>query len=378
MTVPLLVVGDPGRLRQIVMNLVGNAVKFTSKGEVGGLRDDPLTITSNSDHPPHRERHRQSVFRRPSNEQFSKHLRKLTHPLTRKFGGTGLGLAISSHLVRTDGWPHFVESEVGSGSTFHVYSPLRREHPRHRNRAPSRHARTRRRSGAQLTRAFSRRWSAVGEWNLPSWTARHPQQAAMRTTSYDVLVIDCALTGRLRARTGESYAVTWQSFCCCRHSRARRRSSRASWQLTPSGEAVRAVECDLPERPRGRGGLSQKPPWTRESQHLRILLAEDNPVNQRVAVRLFEKRGHQVAVAEDGTRLLAMLERGSYDVILMDLQMPVRGGLRDDNRNSPSRARGGGRIHCCSHRTCDEGRSRALHCCRNGRIPSPKPSESAT
>ena len=213
--VPERLLGDPGRLRQILVNLIGNAVKFTDRGEIvvqvrahatGADRVD-LSVTVRDTGigiPADKCAH---IF-----EAFS----QADTSTTRQFGGTGLGLTISNRLVELMGGTLSVESTVGVGSTFSLLLPL----------------------------AVDRHSSAAG--------------------GYTPLLAD------------DGASVTQRS--------------------------------------------------------LQVLLVEDNVVNQRLATRLLEKWGHKVTLAENGLEALEHIERGQFDVALMDMQMPVLGGIEATRR----------------------------------------------
>ena len=213
--VPTLICGDPARLRQVIVNLIGNALKFTEKGEIilrvelGRIQDDSLRLQFQvSDTgigiPPQKQ---SLIF-----EAFA----QADSSTTRKYGGTGLGLSISSHIVRLMGGCMWVESEPGSGSRFYFTADMKRvQEP------------------------------------VPVESAR--------------------------------------------------------------------LESPLVERRLPPVGLSQP--------SLRILLAEDNIINQRLGRKLLEKQGHVVTVAGNGREALGLLEGNEFDLVLMDVQMPEMDGL---------------------------------------------------
>ena len=220
--VPERVVGDLNRLRQIIINLVGNAIKFTARGQVG------LRISLDSQTPPDLQLHfvvtdtgmgiaeekQRLIF-----EAFS----QADGSTARKFGGTGLGLSISSQLVALMGGKIWVESALGHGSQFH------------------------------FTGSF--------------------------------------------------------------------------------GEALQVIEAVSPAVPLPLAAA-------KTHRRLRVLLAEDNAVNQKIATRVLEKHGYQVTVAADGRQALAARDRASFDVVLMDVQMPGMDGfectaaIRDHERET--------------------------------------------
>jgi len=207
--VPERVVGDPDRLRQVLVNLLNNAIKFTDRGEISiSVRREPspeaITLLFSV---------RDSGIGIPADKQalIFDAFRQADGSTTRKYGGTGLGLAICSRLVKLMGGSIWVESEPGHGSTFH----------------------------------FRARFGLVTE------------------------------------RVGRS------------------EPSRTAGATVPSGPRL----------------------------DLHILLAEDNPVNQRLASKILEKRGHRVSVAATGTGALERVKQEEFDLILMDVQMPDMDGL---------------------------------------------------
>jgi two-component system, sensor histidine kinase len=236
---PHTVIGDASRLRQVLVNLLGNAVKFTESGEVAlvvraefrrglgfcvlhfAIRDTGIGIPLEK---------QQSIF-----DAFS----QADGSTTRRFGGSGLGLTISSGLVRQMGGEIEVESETGRGSTF-----------------------------------------------------RFTIKAGLATRPESPPLADGILGLQLLAEGGAALPIR----------AAEPASSRPSAQDAPP---------ELAAAPAGR----------------RVLLVEDNLVNQRLAQRLLEKRGHSVVVADDGQVALKILEDFEFDLILMDLQMPELDGF---------------------------------------------------
>jgi signal transduction histidine kinase/CheY-like chemotaxis protein/HAMP domain-containing protein len=228
--VPEVVRGDAGRLRQVIVNLVGNAIKFTSQGEVavrvqagvnGGLLHFTVSDTGIGIAP---DKHA-LIF-----EAFS----QADSSTTRKYGGTGLGLTISARLVEMMGGRIWVDSHAGRGSQFHFT--------------------------AQLEAADA----------IESGGPASPEQLR----GAKVLV-------------------------------ARVPGARNHDGAPPP--------LDLPRSAAAAG--------------LRMLLAEDNPVNQLLMTRLLEKRGHHVVPAANGREVLALLDQGRFDIVFMDLQMPEMDGL---------------------------------------------------
>jgi CheY-like chemotaxis protein/anti-sigma regulatory factor (Ser/Thr protein kinase) len=216
-TIPKAMRGDPQRLRQVLLNLLGNAVKFTSRGSVTlrvrPMRDDTarqdvlqISVTDTGIGIPADKQ--EVIF-----DTFT----QADSTTTRRFGGTGLGLAISRQLIDMMGGRIWVESEVGRGSTFFFSLPL-----------------------------------------------------------------------------------------------------RASAGLSPPEPVKTTARQRLGERP----GISGQP-----LRPMRILLAEDEPANQMFARTFLEEEGHEVEVADNGARALEKLAEGGFDLVLMDVSMPVMDGL---------------------------------------------------
>ncbi|HXG12803.1 MAG TPA: PAS domain S-box protein [Gemmataceae bacterium] len=390
--VPDDLVGDPARLRQVLVNLVGNALKFTERGEVvvevrsqgsgvrsqepgvrgqeSGIRGQPLGGEGQGQAP--REEISPTEPRPLTPDSCLLHFsvrdtgigippdkqRLIFDPfaqadgsLARKHGGTGLGLAISSRLVEMMGGRLQVESAVGRGSTFHFSACFERaKEPA----APPVLPEPGRLRGVPVLvvddNATNRR---ILEELLIAWQMK-PYAAASGPAALAEM--------RRRAEAGEPFALVlldsampeMDGFAVA--AQVRRQPLLASTpliMLTSAGQVgdvarcrelgislyltkpvkqtdlYRAIAATLGEAgvgaPTAEGPDRARPDTGRP---LRILLAEDNPVNQTLAVNLLRKRGHEVVVAGTGGEALAALERGRFDVVLMDVQMPEMDGFQ--------------------------------------------------
>ncbi|MEO7152838.1 MAG: response regulator [Burkholderiaceae bacterium] len=353
--VPQAIHGDPTRLRQVLVNLAANAVKFTDAGEVVlRLRSAPradgrleltfaVTDTGIGLTPEGMGRLFQSFSQADSST-------------TRKYGGTGLGLAISRRLTELMGGRMWAESAgPGRGSTFSfsiVAAPaeLPREHGRALRGAQPELA------GLRLLvvddNATNRRVLALqtGGWGMRPRETGSPAEALRWVESgesFDLAVLDMhmpemdglALGQRLHAlrpglplvlfsslgrrETGDAQSLfsaylakpvrQSQLFDTLAGVLARRSHDAAQTPASPAAPAPA-------ERPRIDPGLAAAHP-------LRILLAEDNAVNQKLALRLLQQMGYRADVAANGLEALAAVERQAYDVVLMDVQMPEMDGL---------------------------------------------------
>jgi two-component system, sensor histidine kinase and response regulator len=346
---PDYVVGDPMRLRQIVLNLVGNAIKFTPAGEVllavrpeGASADDLCLHFEIRDTGIGIPREKQDLIFEPFSQADGS--------TTRDFGGTGLGLTISNRLVKMMHGRLWVESEPGRGSSFHFTARFGRANDVERpvDNAPL--------AGVPALivddNATNRRILALqlGTWQMrPSAAASGREALAMLRRASDVgapfslVLLDVHMPGMDGFEVAERIyrspdfpraVVMLLSSGQKREDVARCRELGIAMYLTKPvrrAELRTAISAALygPSTPGtlvNTALIAAEPP--REIQaNLRVLLVEDNPVNQRLAQRILQKAGLAVVVAGNGKEALAALEGQSFDLILMDVQMPVMDGF---------------------------------------------------
>jgi two-component system, sensor histidine kinase and response regulator len=348
--VPDVLLGDEGRLRQVLLNVMGNAIKFTTEGEVVlhvnvetvGARRVTLHFAVSDTGigiPPDKQ------------AQIFQAFTQADSSTTRRYGGTGLGLAIALRLVELMGGHMWIESEVGRGSTFHFTADFDAPRP------------------AAITPAAGRRKALEGlrvlvvddnatnrrilEEMLASWrmrpTAVHDAEsalAALRRTAggpepFDVVISDCQMPdvdGFTLAR---------------RIKRERRLAATPMVMLTSIGSPRDVARCrkigvdaylskpvkhsDLLDALVTLFGVStrQQPASGRPAvraprRPLRILVAEDNLVNRKLVTRLLQKRGHRIAAVDNGRAAVASVASATekrFDLVLMDVQMPEMNGL---------------------------------------------------
>jgi len=356
--VPDQVVGDPTRVRQIITNLVGNAIKFTEQGEVA------VEVGVESEEPDHTYFHfmiRDTGVGIPEEKQkiIFEPFSQADGSMTRKYGGTGLGLAISSQLVQMIGGRLWVESEVGRGSTFHFTGRFAAA-----TTSPAVAA-----SEASLTglrvlvvddNATNRRilGDMLQHWEMKPVLAEGGEVAlaALRGAQGDgqpfTLVLTDAHMPKMDGfelaecirRTPALAGATIMMLTSAgqRGDAARCRTLGVAAYLTKPirqselCQAIRTVLGKQAGRPEAFGlvtrhSLRERRLWSavirQPAESLHILLAEDNAVNQRLAVRLLERRGYTVVVAGNGGEALAALQRENFDLALMDVQMPEMDGL---------------------------------------------------
>ena len=348
--VPEYLIGDPGRLRQIVLNLVGNAIKFTERGEVVLLvdldsrGDDRVTLHFAV---------RDTGIGIPADKQriIFEAFEQADASTTRRYGGTGLGLAITSSLVKLMGGRIWVESEPGQGSTFHFTARFGLGH--RIGSAP----------GADFSRLRDlpalvvddnatnrhilvevlRRWKMLPtEAHGGKHALELLQQCKETRNPYALILLDSqmpemdgfAVAEFVKRDPELSRAVILMltsggqpgDAASCRH------LGIAAYLMKPvrQTELLDAILLALG----APCGPSTRPLVTRhylkeERRGLRILLVEDNPVNQALVMRLLEKRGHLVELATNGREALNTLEKNptpGFDLILMDMLMPEMKG----------------------------------------------------
>ena len=367
--VPDALVGDPGRLRQILVNLIGNAIKFTERGEVvvevrvqepgfrsqGSVKASDSDIDSCSLIPDSCELHflvRDTgigIAREKAGLLFQA-FSQVDSSTTRKYGGTGLGLAISAQLAQLMGGRAWVESDVGRGSTFHFTARFRLS----TNPPPIVPQLAVPLLGLPVLvvddNATNRRilQEMLTNWRMKPTVVASGREAlaaldeARRSGSiYALVLLDGMMPEmdgfELAARIKEQPGLVGAALMML-SSADRKEDSARCRQLGVSAYLVKPIrQSDLLDAIvttlHDRGHVDERPTegsrtTTPLATHrLRLLLAEDNAVNQRVAVRLLEKRGHQVVVVNTGCQAVETALEQSFDAILMDVQMPEMDGF---------------------------------------------------
>ena len=347
---PLLVRGDPGRLRQVLLNLLGNAVKFTERGEIE-VRVAPEAGTGAG--PAIHLAVRDTGIGIPPDKQglVFEAFAQADASTTRRFGGTGLGLAICRRLVEMMGGRLWLESEPGRGSVFHFTVRLTAAAappgPARRDMEPLRGRRVLVADDCRTnTRQLGLQLQHLGLKPSLAFSAdealRKVSEARMGDQPFDCLVVDAQMPGneslalvrRLIAEGVDARRIAVMSTlprqradgheCDTLGVRTRLVKPCLGRDLADAFLAQGAEGVDLaPFDVDGAIAAAGQPGPGR----LKVLLAEDNPVNQTLAVRILEKAGHAVTVANDGREAVDLFEREHFDVILMDVQMPVMGGF---------------------------------------------------
>lgn len=347
--VPIGVNGDLARLRQIMLNLLSNAVKFTEAGEVVltvaakplgagkvaltfAVRDTGIGLSAQG---------MGRLFQSFSQADSS---------TTRKYGGTGLGLAISKRLAELMGGTMWVESHgPGTGSTFFftIEASVAESPPSRRRISP----------GLQLElqgkralivddNATNRRVLAaqIGKWGMDSRDSESPAEALQwleQGEQFDLAILDMhmpqmdgvELARRIRASHGALPLVLFSSAggreAGDAESLFNARLSKPIHQSQLLDTLVNLLAHERPAKPAppDHAAKPQIDPTMAARHPLRILLAEDNAVNQKLAMRLLQQMGYRADLASNGIEAVESVQRQAYDVVLMDVQMPELDGL---------------------------------------------------
>jgi two-component system sensor histidine kinase/response regulator len=355
--VPDRLVGDPDRLRQILLNLVGNAVKFTERGEVaveivregGDEKECRLRVTV---------RDTGIGIPREKLDLIFQPFAQADSSTTRKYGGTGLGLTISTRLVALMGGAIEVESEPGKGSVFCFTCRLGVGKSPGREPIPESLVRLR---GLPVLvvddNDTNRRYLAkiLARWGLEVRVAAGgpealalAEEARRSGREFRLSILDVnmpemdgfELARRLREDAGERSPEVILLTSSSRKGEDSARSHevgatayllkpiRAKALLRAILDAVKDPAAGAAADPLLRGSKARR----KAGKTFRVLLVEDNLVNQKVAGAILRKKGHEVTIASNGEEGIAALEKGSFDVVLMDVQMPVLGGLEATRR----------------------------------------------
>ena len=351
--VPIKLRGDGGRLRQILMNLTNNAIKFTSKGEVVvqvELVSETATIAT---------LHLKVIdtgmgIPLEKQHQLFSPFTQVDASIPRQYGGTGLGLSICKQLVTLMGGEIGVNSQLGEGSQFWLTIPFTKQmapvspvedfsYLKHRrllvvgDRATNRQA-----LGDRVSR-WRMEWNEA-ESGIQAWEML--EEARAQNRPYDLVAIACQLpeidgltlgknikedvrfastplillaSTREREEASQSLSMGFSAYLIkpVRSSRLGEAIAKIYQKSTPIDSSTSSVNLKKSERL-----VSQKP----QLPKLKILLAEDNRVNQKVALLQLQSLGYNADVAATGEEVLELLEKIPYDLILMDCQMPILNG----------------------------------------------------
>jgi len=337
--------GDPTRLRQVLTNLIGNGIKFTQSGEVivsvapVGMRDQQADLRFSV-------RDSGIGIARDQLATIFEEFTQADASMTRRYGGTGLGLAIARRLVRLMGGELAVVSEVGRGSEFHfaVTLPIEAASPR-LAAAPSLSGRRAlvvddNQANRRLLRdMLAAEGVGVAEAASANAGLEELERATREGAPYELAILDAqmperdgfALAAAIRAAPALSATRLLMLTSAGQRGDAERcRGLAIQGYLTKPvarADLLEAVAVLLAARPAPGPDLITRHAIAESRPSLRILVAEDNPVNQRVAAAMLLKRGHDVHIVSNGREAVEALQARDYDVVLMDIQMPEMDGF---------------------------------------------------
>ena len=363
---PQQLIGDPGRIRQVLINLVGNAIKFTQRGEITlhaelhaqdgkdlvihlAVRDTGIGIAPDK---------QQLIFDAFSQEDTS---------TTRRFGGTGLGLTISRRLVELMGGDMWLESEPGQGSTFHFTVRLQADPAPAQPPLAHVDAHVDLRGRRMLVvddNETNRRilCRMLDNWGVATVAADSAGQAILRANDPELGTFDCIiLDAHMPTMDGYQLAdvlsqqlspvppMMMLSSGAVRGDAERcRQAGIAGFFSKPiSAEELLAALCRvLGINEQAGEQRSSLPLVTRHSlqemqRSLNVLLVEDHPVNQKLAIGLLEKWGHHVTLAVNGQEAVNLCAGQHFDIVLMDMHMPVLDGIAATRRIRAAEQAGG-------------------------------------
>jgi len=343
--VPDAIVGDPSRLRQILVNLIGNAIKFTESGEIvvsatqeEGPDGAPRLLFTVADTGIGIAADKQSIIFNAFTQADGS--------ATRRFGGTGLGLTISAQLVSMMGGDVSVESALGRGSKFHFHLPLKVSS---RPVAPSLTPHAGEFAGLTALivddNVTSQRIASalLTSWGITVTTAGDgaAARACMRSAgkAFSLMLIDMHMPGEnglqlaAAVRKDERSAAPIVILTSSDHAEERLMGARlvdVRFVVKPVWEMVllETVRTALGNRKTidAQPAAPAVQP-TRAARQLRVLVAEDNPVNQKLAAHLLRRRGHDPVLVGNGREAVDAVAAEAFDLVLMDLQMPEMDGF---------------------------------------------------
>jgi CheY-like chemotaxis protein len=343
--VPEATIGDVTRLRQIIVNLLSNAVKFTKQGEVvlsvEMAREQPLSAHTRLLHFSVRD----TGIGIPADrmDRMFKSFSQVDSSTTRKYGGTGLGLVISKKLAEMMGGEMWVESTEGVGSTFHftIYAQTANLQRAEQMTAIPQFA------GKHLLilndnktncRILSLQTQA---WKMTSVEFSDPQEVVAsikRGDAYDLAILDMQMSKMSAAQLAQEIRAHNSSLplvilAPLGYHGSEDTSAFSAFISKPIkqyglyGALVTALSLQAADTKRAASAESKFDSHMAERHPLKILLAEDNAVNQKLATQMLKRMGYRADVAGNGLEVLEALGRQPYDVIFMDVQMPEMDGI---------------------------------------------------
>jgi len=358
--VPVIVVGDPARVRQIILNLVGNAIKFTDQGEIvvtvesekGGQNPYHLAFTVRDTGIGIPKEKQESIFGAFSQADGS---------TTRKYGGTGLGLAVSKQLVTLMHGRIWIESpvsvghllsrnnEVGPGSSFHFSAHFRKapKETQTTTAIPDINMKGKRAlvvddnlSNLEITMELMESWEMAPIATTSAQKAKEILRAPQQSNSYELILVDSDMPEedgfsliQWLARQDDLDIKTILMLTSLRNQQQINSedlsvSAVITKPVRPSDLLDAIVKVVIQPQGQTENAIQvSEPKATQPERALNILVAEDTPFNQKFISRLLDKWGYTAEIVGNGHKAVTAVAQASYDIILMDVQMPEMDGF---------------------------------------------------
>ena len=393
--VPDYLAGDASRVRQVLVNLVGNAVKFTEKGEiVVEIERDPKS-TEQTILLHFCVRDTGIGIAKDKQDMIFGAFTQADSSTTRRYGGTGLGLAITRRLIDLMGGKLWLESEPGVGSAFHFTIQFQRASAQPVSDYPDpqilSHASILVVDDNETNRIIL--VEMLGRWGMQIVTAKDAREAleilvrsGNRAPRFSAVISDLQMPDmdgfelveniRKSVQFGQIPVLLLSSSVQQGEQERCRQLGISAYLAKPiqPSELLNAILSALSlhasEPNQTQDKTQEVLPQSDRRQGMKVLLAEDNAVNRTLATRLLQKHGHTVVVVENGREALEALERETVDLVLMDVQMPEMDGLEATAAiREKEKKTGASLAHHRAHRACDERRPREVSGRRHGRLP---------
>jgi len=346
-----LVTGDPGRFKQVLVNLTNNAIKFTRQGEVT-IRGEQVHETKTETCIRFSIKDTGTGISQKAQQELFEPFTQADTSTTRKFGGTGLGLSISKKLVKTMDGEIGVESEEGKGSTFWFTVLFKKQSKKSRQREHKKYIDL---TGKHILVVDHNKTNRdILSLQLQSWhciveEAENATEALSLLhrrgegkTPFKIAFVDLQMPGmggQMLGKIIKNNPAIKDTILIMYASIGRRGDAKRAAEvgfaayLTKPLKQSQLYDCLVTVLNNATEEVCKKPLVTKHtiaedrSWTMRILLAEDNLINQKVAIGMLQKLGCQVDLATNGKEAIEMMQNSHYDVLFMDCQMPIMGGL---------------------------------------------------
>lgn len=351
--VPAFIKSDPGRFRQVIVNLMGNAIKFTEAGEI----EISLIIDLEEE-----DRLKIHIIVRDTGIGIPKEkwesifdvFQQVDGSTRRKFGGTGLGLSICKQIARLMGGDVWVESEVNKGSTFHFTAWVEKSEKKPEKKINQNLLKRSRalilddnkNNREILTHVLQLHQMQVKALNKPQEVIKVIKESLKSDNLYDICILDISTPGKsgyeiakeIRQLPSPMSKIPLLAFSSSTLSRSRKYKESGFDGFLPKPirrkklinmiERLISIKNNLVEKSNKEAILTRFTLAEEAKHSIHILLAEDNPINSKLAKFMLEKAGYQLSVARNGVEVLNMFTSNpdTYNIILMDIQMPKMDG----------------------------------------------------